>query len=63
MHSINQKIKNIDYRLIGALAIRTQCPQFGYIQDDLGRVFTDIEFCQLCRVCERYFAFVTGVGL
>lgn len=31
-------------RLIGALAFRTQCPDFGYIQDSLGRVFTDIDF-------------------
>lgn len=31
-------------RLIGALAFRTHCPQFGYIQDSLGRVFTDIDF-------------------
>jgi hypothetical protein len=31
-------------RLIGALAFRTHCPQYGYIQDALGRVFTDIDF-------------------
>jgi hypothetical protein len=31
-------------RLIGALAFRTHCPEFGYIQESLGRVFTDIDF-------------------
>jgi hypothetical protein len=31
-------------RLIGALAFRTHCPRYGYIQDALGRVFTDIDF-------------------
>lgn len=31
-------------RLIGALAFRTHCPQFGYFQDALGRKFTDIDF-------------------
>jgi hypothetical protein len=31
-------------RLIGALAFRTHCPQYGYFQDSLGRVFTDIDF-------------------
>ena len=36
--------KHLTLRLIGALAFRTHCPQFGYIQDDLGRVFTDIDF-------------------
>lgn len=36
--------KHMIMRLIGALAFRTQCPDFGYIQDALGRVFTDIDF-------------------
>ena len=36
--------KHMVLRLIGALAFRTHCPQFGYIQDSLGRVFTDIDF-------------------
>jgi hypothetical protein len=35
---------HIILRLIGALAFRTHCPQYGYIQDALGRVFTDIDF-------------------
>jgi len=36
--------RQMTLRLIGALAFRTHCPQFGYIQDSLGRVFTDIDF-------------------
>jgi hypothetical protein len=36
--------QHIILRLIGALAFRTHCPQYGYIQDQLGRVFTDIDF-------------------
>jgi hypothetical protein len=36
--------KHMILRLIGALAFRTHCPQYGYIQDSLGRVFTDIDF-------------------
>ena len=36
--------KHIVMRLIGALAFRTQCQQFGHIQDQLGRVFTDFDF-------------------
>lgn len=36
--------KHMVLRLIGALAFRTHCPQFGYLQDALGRVFTDIDF-------------------
>jgi hypothetical protein len=41
--------KHIIVRLIGALAFRTHCPQFGYIQDDLGRVFTDIDLASYPR--------------
>ncbi|MFZ5807687.1 MAG: hypothetical protein ACOY16_00245 [Chloroflexota bacterium] len=36
-------------RLIGALAFRTHCPQFGHIQDELGRKFTDIDFASYPR--------------
>ncbi len=36
-------------RLIGALAFRTHCPTYGYIQDDLGRKFTDIDFASYPR--------------
>lgn len=41
--------KHIILRLIGALAFRTHCSQFGYIQDALGRVFTDIDFATYNR--------------
>jgi len=36
--------RQIVMRLIGALAFRSHCPNYGYIQDALGRVFTDIDF-------------------
>src|SRR4030067_2317593 len=36
-------------RLIGALAFRTHCPQYGYIQEALGRKFTDIDFASYRR--------------
>jgi hypothetical protein len=36
--------QHIIMRLIGALAFRTHCPEYGYIQDALGRAFTDIDF-------------------
>jgi len=31
-------------RLLGALAFRMHCPKFGYMQDKLGRAFSDIDF-------------------
>src|SRR5512136_616280 len=36
-------------RLIGALAFRTHCPEYGYIQDRLGRIFTDFDFASYTR--------------
>jgi hypothetical protein len=56
IEALNQKEnQHIIMRLIGALAFRTHCPQFGYLQDALGRVFTDIDFATYTR----YIADVT----
>ncbi|MEW5815379.1 MAG: hypothetical protein AB1798_08320 [Spirochaetota bacterium] len=44
-----ERNKKVVIRLIGALAFRTHCPQFGYIQDELGREFTDIDFASYPR--------------
>ena len=41
--------KHIIMRLIGALAFRTHCPQYGYLQDQLGRKFTDFDFASYPR--------------
>jgi hypothetical protein len=41
--------KHVIMRLIGALAFRTHCPQYGYIQDKLGRKFTDFDFVSYPR--------------
>jgi hypothetical protein len=38
------KNKHMILRLIGALAFRTHCPEYGFLQDSMGRVFTDIDF-------------------
>jgi len=41
--------QHIILRLIGALAFRTHCPEYGYLQEALGRVFTDIDFASYHR--------------
>src|SRR3990172_7478485 len=41
--------RHVVARLIGALAFRTHCPQFGHLQQALGRVFTDIDFASYRR--------------
>jgi hypothetical protein len=53
---------NVIMRLIGALAFRTHCPQFGYIQDDLGRVFTDIDFASYPRFFKDIVRVLTELG-
>ncbi|MBU6996336.1 MAG: hypothetical protein HXS41_07050 [Theionarchaea archaeon] len=36
--------RHIPLRIIGAIAIRTHCPTFKYLEYDLGRMLTDIDF-------------------
>jgi hypothetical protein len=49
-------------RLLGALAFRTHCPQYGYIQDDLGRQFTDIDFASYPRFMKDITRLLTELG-
>ena len=49
-------------RLLGALAFRTHCPQYGYIQDDLGRQFTDIDFASYPRYLKDISRLLVELG-
>lgn len=49
-------------RLIGALAFRTHCPQYGYIQDKLGRKFTDFDFASYPRFVKSIRSVLTALG-
>jgi hypothetical protein len=49
-------------RLLGALAFRTHCPQYGYIQDDLGREFTDIDFASYPRYLKDISRMLAELG-
>jgi hypothetical protein len=40
---------NIILRNLGSLAYRIHCSRFGYIQDELGRKFSDIDFASYSR--------------
>jgi hypothetical protein len=57
-----EEYQHVIMRLIGALAFRTHCPQFGYIQDDLGRVFTDIDFASYQHFFKEILALLTALG-
>jgi hypothetical protein len=54
--------RQIIMRLIGALAFRTRCPEFGRIQDDLGRVFTDFDFASYPRFGRNITRLLTELG-
>lgn len=54
--------RHIVMRLIGALAFRTHCPQYGYIQDSLGRVFTDIDFASYNSFFKDIVRVLTELG-
>jgi hypothetical protein len=54
--------KHVIMRLIGALAFRTHCPQFGYFQDKLGRKFTDIDFASYPRFGKDIRRILTELG-
>jgi len=54
--------KHVIMRLIGALAFRTHCSQYGYIQDKLGRKFTDIDFASYPRFVRDIRRILTELG-
>lgn len=54
--------RGLSLRLIGALAFRTHCPEFGRLQEALGRVFTDIDFVGYSRDFQAIIGFLTEAG-
>ncbi len=58
----DEPYRHIPMRLIGALAFRTHCPQFGYLQDELGRVFTDFDFACYPRFSKGIRQALTELG-
>lgn len=54
--------KHVILRLIGALAFRTHCPAYGYLQDKLGRKFTDFDFASYPRFVRDIRRILTELG-
>ena len=54
--------KHVMMRLIGALAFRTHCQTYGYIQDKLGRKFTDFDFVSYPRFVRDVRRILTELG-
>lgn len=54
--------KHIIMRLIGALAFRTHCQEYGYFQDKLGRKFTDFDFASYPKYFKEVIKVLTELG-
>jgi hypothetical protein len=54
--------QHIIMRLIGALAFRTHCPQYGFLQDKLDRKFTDIDFASYPRFSKSIRTMLHALG-
>jgi hypothetical protein len=63
LHALgDEPYKHVVMRLIGALAFRTHCPEYGYIQDKLGREFTDFDFASYPRFTREITRVLTELG-
>jgi len=49
-------------RVIGSLAFQLHCPQFGYLQEAMGRAYTDIDFAAYSRQAKEITELMTGRG-
>jgi hypothetical protein len=49
-------------RVIGSLAFQMHCPQFGYLQKEMGRAYTDIDFAAYRKQARRIKELMTGLG-
>ncbi len=52
----------VHLRVIGALAFWHHCPQFGYIQEKLNRVYTDIDFAGYGKQNDAIRKFFVSIG-
>jgi len=49
-------------RVIGSLAFQIHCPKFGYLQQVLGRAYTDIDFAAYRKQTQEIRALLAGLG-
>jgi hypothetical protein len=52
----------VHLRVIGALAFWHHCPHYGYLQEKLGRVYTDIDFAGYARQNDQIRKFFVSIG-
>jgi len=49
-------------RVIGSLAFQMHCPKFGYVQQAMGRVYTDIDFAAYRKQFKAIKVLMAGLG-
>ncbi len=49
-------------RVLGSLAFQLHCPKYGYLQEKLGRAYTDIDFAAYGREAAGVRALMAGLG-
>jgi len=49
-------------RVIGSLAFQLHCPQFGYLQEAMGRAYTDIDFAAYRKQTRQIQELMTALG-
>jgi len=49
-------------RVIGSLAFQMHCPKYGYIQEAMGRAYTDIDFAAYRKQTKEIKALMSGLG-
>jgi hypothetical protein len=49
-------------RVIGSLAFQMHCPKFGYLQEAMGRAYTDIDFAAYQKQTREIQALMAGLG-
>ena len=52
----------VTLRLLGSLAFQFHCPTFGYLQEKMGRAYTDIDFAGYGREAKNIRALMAGLG-
>jgi len=49
-------------RVIGSLAFQMHCPKYGYLQEAMGRAYTDIDFAAYRKQTKEIKALMSGLG-
>ena len=52
----------VTLRLLGSLAFQFHCPEFGFLQEKMGRAYTDIDLAGYSRESKNIRALMAGLG-